>query len=193
MPPSRPQSEPSIHRCQKKKKQRIHLFEGLIGAPFDTSNMNRPSTRPVSTTQGYVSLPRTYPQTTNITHRVGYCYENPHHSNQLQVADSSARHPSPGYRYSPGRSRPSSATSHSESRVIFQTRMAEEVGRYSTYQPQDPYLLYPPPQTCPIPAALCHTCVVCGEPRSGEFHHHYPVVPGKDMIKDVCEMPQERP
>ena len=162
MPPSRPRSVPSIHRRQKKKKQRIHLFEGLIGAPFDTSNMNRPSTCPASTTQGYIFLPRTYPQTTNITYRVGYRYENPHHPNQLQVADSSARHPSPGYRSSPRRSRSSSATSHSKPRVILQTRMTEEVGRYSTYQPQDPYLLYPPPQTYPIPAALCHSCVVCG-------------------------------
>ena len=186
MPPSRPRSEPSIHGRQKKKKQRIHIFESLIGAPFDTSNMNRPSTRPVSTTQGHVSLPQTYPQTTNITYGVGYRYENPYHPNRLQVADSSARHPSPGYRSSPGRSRSSSATSHSKPRVILQTRMTEEVGRYSTYQPQDPYLLYPPPQTYLILAPLCHSCVVCGEPRSRTFRHYYPVVPGKDMIKGVC-------
>jgi hypothetical protein len=186
MPPSRPRSVLSIHRRQKKKKRRIYPFESLIGALFDTSNMNRSSICPVSATQGYVSLPRTYPQTTNTTYRVGYCYENPYHPNQLQVVDSSARHSGPGYRYSPGRSRSSPATSHSELRVILQTRTTEEAGRYSTYQPQDPYLLHPPPQTYPIPAPLCHTCVVCGKPRSRAFHHHYPVVLGKGTIKGVC-------
>ena len=64
--------------------------------------------------------------------------------------------------------------------------MTEEVGRYSTYQPQGPYLLYPPPQTYLILAPLCHSCVVCGEPRSRTFRHYYPVVPGKDVIKGVC-------
>ena len=69
--------------------------------------------------------------------------------------------------------------------MILQARTTE-VGRYPTYQPQDPYLLYPLPQTYPIPAPLCHTCVVCGKPRSRAFHHHYPVVLGKDTIKGVC-------
>jgi len=148
--------------------------------------MNRSSICPVSATQGYVSLPRTYPQTTNTTYRVGYRYENPYHPNQLQVVDSSARHSGPGYRYSPRRSRSSPATSHSELRAILQTRTTEGVGRYSTYQPHDPYLQYPLPQTYPIPALLCHTCVVCGKPRSRAFHHHHPVILGKGTIKGVC-------
>ena len=170
----------------RRKRNGEYIFESLIGALSDTSNMNRSSIRSVSATQGYVSLPRTYPQTTNTTYRVGYRYENPYHPNQLQVVDSSARHSGPGYRYSPGRSRSSPATSHSELRVTLQTRTTKEVGRYSTYQPQDSYLLYPLPQTYPIPAPLYHTCAVCGRPRSRAFHHHYPVFLGKSTIKGVC-------
>ncbi|OCL11938.1 hypothetical protein AOQ84DRAFT_421918 [Glonium stellatum] len=146
----------------------------------------RPSARAVSMTQGYVSLPRTYPQETNPTYRVGYQYENSYRPNHLQVVARSARHPSSERRASPAQSRSSSVASHLESRTILRSRTTEEFTGYPAYQHQDPYLQYPPPQLYPAPAPLCHTCTICGKPRSRAFHHHYPVIPGKDTIKGVC-------
>ncbi|KAH8732850.1 hypothetical protein GQ44DRAFT_696541 [Phaeosphaeriaceae sp. PMI808] len=43
-----------------------------------------------------------------------------------------------------------------------------------------------------VPVLLCHTCSICGQMRSGGYHRHNPVVPGKPLVLTPCRRCKRR-
>jgi hypothetical protein len=103
----------------------------------------------------------------------GYQYQQTYPQNQLTVATPARRHSVSLYQTSVSPS-PSRSSSEYEYHEYYKTETA-------------PSPAPAPPSSGPlVPMIPCHTCAVCGEPRSRKFHHHFPVIPGQPIIHGTC-------